>query len=133
MGRSVRRQQGFASPPEGDFVNHVAWWRIAAALVVLGSLGFFTAIFSPIYVHNLELQSFVTDVAARPDTPAKSDDLVRTWVLDKAHQLDLPIREGNVKITHSADGTRIDVRYQVRVDLPGYTVNLHFYPGAGSQ
>jgi hypothetical protein len=28
---------------------------------------------------------------------------------------------------------RIDVRYQVRVDLPGYTVNLHFYPGAGSR
>jgi hypothetical protein len=28
---------------------------------------------------------------------------------------------------------RIDVRYFVRVTLPGYTVDLHFYPGAGSR
>jgi len=25
------------------------------------------------------------------------------------------------------------VRYSVRVNLPLYTVDLHFYPGAGSQ
>jgi hypothetical protein len=25
------------------------------------------------------------------------------------------------------------VRYFVRVSLPGYTVDLHFYPGAGSR
>ena len=30
-------------------------------------------------------------------------------------------------------GTRIDVRYVARVDLPLYTVDLHFYPGAGSK
>jgi hypothetical protein len=30
-------------------------------------------------------------------------------------------------------GTRIDVRYNARVDLPLYTVDLHFYPGAGSK
>ena len=28
---------------------------------------------------------------------------------------------------------RIDIRYFVTVDVPGYTVNLHFYPGAGSE
>jgi len=28
---------------------------------------------------------------------------------------------------------RIDVRYFVRVNLPAYTVDLHFYPGAGSK
>jgi hypothetical protein len=27
----------------------------------------------------------------------------------------------------------IEVRYAVRVDLPFYTVDLHFYPGAGSR
>ena len=113
--------------------RQVPAWRIAVAIVVLAGLIFFAAMFAPIYVHNLELQNFVTGVAARADTQSKSDDLVRTWVLDKAHQLDLPVRADNVKIEHSPDGTRIDVRYQVRVDFPGYTVNLHFYPGAGSR
>jgi hypothetical protein len=114
-------------------VNRVPAWRIAAAVFVLAALALFAAIFTPIYVHNLELQNFVAEVAARPDAQAKSDDLIRTWVLDKAHQLDLPIRADNVKITHSQEGMHIDVRYQVKVDLPGYTVNLHFYPGAGSR
>lgn len=107
-------------------------WRIAAAVVLLAGLALFAILFLPIYFHNLEFQNFVADVAARSDSASKSDDLLRTWVLDRAHQLDLPVRSGDVKIAHSPDGMRIDVRYQVRVDLPGYTVNLHFYPGAGS-
>ena len=38
-----------------------------------------------------------------------------------------------VGIKRSAKGVRIDVRYIVRVDFPLYTVDLHFYPGAGSR
>ena len=114
-------------------MNRVPAWRIAAAVLVLAGLALFAAIFTPIYVHNLELQNFVAEVAARPNAQTKSDDLIRTWVLDKAHQLDLPLRADNVQIAHAPDGMRIDVRYQVKVDLPGYTVNLHFYPGAGSR
>ena len=111
----------------------VAPWRIGAAIVVLAGLVVLIAMFAPIYLHNMELQNFVTEVAARPDTASKSDDLLRTWVLDKAHDLQLPVRSDNVKIVHTAQGMRIDVRYFVRVDLPGYTVDLHFYPGAGSR
>ena len=53
-------------------------------------------------------------------------------MLDKAHELDLPVKADNVKILRLHDGMRIDVRYFVRVNFPGYTVDLHFYPGAGS-
>lgn len=114
-------------------MRRVAGWRIAAAAALVAGLALFAIVFLPIYIHNLQLQNFVADVAARIDSASKSDDLLRTWVLEKAHELDLPIRADNVKIGHSSDGMRIDVRYQVRVDLPGYTVNLHFYPGAGSR
>ena len=114
-------------------MNHVPRWRIAAAVVLLAGLALFAILLLPIYFHNVQLQNFVADLAARADTASKSDDVLRTWVLDKAHELDLPIRSDNVKIAHSREGMRIDVRYQVRVDLPGYTVNLHFYPGAGSR
>lgn len=114
-------------------MTRVPRWRMAAAGVLLAGLVLFAILFLPIYFHNLELQNFVADVAARSDSASKSDDLLRTWVLDKAHELGLPVRAGDVKIAHSPDGMRIDVRYQVRVDLPGYTVNLHFYPGAGSR
>jgi hypothetical protein len=114
-------------------VSHVPRWRIAAAAVVLAALVAFTAMFAPIYLRNLELQNFVSGVAQGVENRTNSDDVLRTWVLDKAHALDLPVKEENVQVIRSREGVRIDVRYFVRVTLPGYTVDLHFYPGAGSR
>jgi hypothetical protein len=106
---------------------------MAAAAIVLTALAAFTAMFAPIYFRNLELQNFVSGVAQRVENQTNSDDVLRTWVLDKAHELDLPVKEDNVHIIRSREGVRIDVRYFVRVSVPGYTVDLHFYPGAGSR
>jgi hypothetical protein len=114
-------------------VSRVPRWRIASAAFVLAALLAFAAMFAPIYYRNLELQNFVSGVAQRVENQTNSDDVLRTWVLDKAHQLDLPIKEDNVHVIRSRGGVRIDVRYFVRVTLPGYTVDLHFYPGAGSR
>ncbi len=114
-------------------MNHVSRWRIAAAVVVLAGLLFFIGRFAPIYFRNLQFQSFVSETAQRVENQTKPDDVLRGWVLDKARQLDLPVQEGDVHIIRLPEGMRIDVRYLVRVDLPGYTVNLHFYPGAGSR
>ena len=114
-------------------MSRVPRWRIASAAVVLAALLAFAAMFAPIYYRNLELQNFVSGVAQRVENQTNSDDVLRTWVLDKAHQLDLPIKEDNVHVIRSRGGVRIDVRYFVRVTLPGYTVDLHFYPGAGSR
>jgi hypothetical protein len=114
-------------------VNRLPRWRIAAAVLILAGLFYFLALFAPIYFRNIELQRYVSGLTRTVDNTQKSDDLLRTWVLDKAHQLNLPVAEDNVHILRSGDGLHIDVRYFVRVDLPGYTVDLHFYPGAGSR
>ena len=114
-------------------MSHVSRWRMVAAAAVLTALLAFTAMFAPIYYRNLELQNYVSGVAQRVENQTSSDDVLRTWVLNKAHALDLPVKEDNVHVIRSKEGVRIDVRYFVRVDLPGYTVDLHFYPGAGSQ
>ena len=73
------------------------------------------------------------DVTHRPAAPTSSDDVLRSWVLSKAADLELPVMAGNVHIQRTAESVRIDVRYVVHVDLPLYTVDLHFYPGAGSR
>jgi hypothetical protein len=111
----------------------VSNWRVVAAAAVLLALVAMGARLVPIYVHNIELQQFVEDVTHRPAAPASSDDILRTRVLNKAADLDLPVKADNVQIQRSADSVRIVVRYVVRVDMPLYTVNLHFYPGAGSR
>ena len=114
-------------------MSRVPRWRIVAAAAVLAALAAFAAMFAPIYFRNLELQNFVSEAAQRVESKTNSDEVLRTSVLDKAHELGLPVREDNVHIIRSREGVRIDVRYFVRVTLPGYTVDLHFYPGAGSQ
>ena len=38
----------------------------------------------PIYIHNHELQQFVEDVTHRAAEPTSSDDVLRSWILDKA-------------------------------------------------
>jgi hypothetical protein len=122
-------------------VNRVSRWRIVAAAAALATLLFFILAFAPIYIRNFELQSFVATVPRRIEDQTKSgaapsDDLLRTWVLDKARGLDLPVGADSVQIQRAPTTgvvERIDVHYSVRVDLPGYTVSLHFYPGAGSR
>ena len=100
--------------------------------MVLAGLLFFLALFAPVYFRNLQLQNFVSNLGARRDAASLSDDVLRTWVLDKAHALDLPVKRDNVTITHEPEGRHIEVRYQVDMNLPGYSVKLHFYPAAGS-
>ena len=114
-------------------MNPLPRWRIAAAVLVLAGLALLAAKIGPLYIHNLELQNFAHDLGANPESRAKPDDLLRTQVLDKARALELPVKTENVQIARTPDTLRIDVRYIVRVDLPGYTVDLHFYPGAGSR
>ena len=110
----------------------VARWRIAAAVVVLAALLGFGAMFAPIYINNLRLQNFVAEIT-REASGKQTDDSLRAAVVEKANRLDLPVKADNVHIDHSPEGIRIDVRYFVRVSMPGYTVDLHFYPGSGSR
>ncbi len=111
----------------------VARWRIAAAIAVLAALLGFGALFAPIYLDNLHLQSYVAELTQSASAATHSDDQLSAQVVAKANELNLPVKADNVHIDHSPDGLRIAVRYFVRVTLPGYTVDLHFYPGAGSR
>ena len=73
----------------------------------------------------------MSEITRRVENTQKSDDLLRTWVIEEAAALALPVKANNVHIKRSPAGLRIDVRYVVRVGLPVYTVDLHFRPGSG--
>ena len=111
----------------------VARWRLAAGIVVLAAMASIGVRLVPIYLHNLALQQYVEEVTHGSVQSASTDEVLRTRVLEKAAELELPVKADNVQIQRSAENVRIDVRYAVRVDLPLYTVSLHFYPGAGSR
>jgi hypothetical protein len=109
-------------------VNRVPRWRTAAGLLVLAALGLFAAVLTPIYVRSLRFHEFVSSL---PDHVAMrdgslSDALLRDIVLAKARSLSLPVTASNVQIVRTGGEVRIVVRYVVKVDFPGYTVELHF-------
>lgn len=108
-------------------------WRQAAGIAVLAILAILGVKLIPIYFHNRELQQYVEDVTHRAATPTSSDDVLRAWVLQKAADLELPVGADDVHILRAAGNVHLDVRYVVHVNLPLYTVDLHFYPGAGSR
>jgi len=116
-------------------VNRLPRWRIAAAVAILGILAFLLSVCAPYYFHNLKLQSYVSDLTRSVDQRKLSDMEIRSLVLNKGEELALPIAAGDIRILRQPDGAvaHIDVRYVVPIDLPGYTVKLHFYPGAGSR
>ena len=114
-------------------MNRLPRWRIAAGCLILAILLLAAVLFTPLYFRNLALQNFVAGITHDVKNQEKPDGILRTWILEKAEQLELPVTEDNVHIMRAPEGMRIDVRYSVRVNLPLYTVDLHFYPGAGSR
>lgn len=107
-------------------MNGVPKWRIVAGILVLAALGFFAAVLTPVYVHAFKFREYVSGLARNPDSRDRSDDALLRMVLAESHGLNLPVMASGVQITRTGGNLRIDVRYKVAVDVPGYTVDLHF-------
>jgi hypothetical protein len=107
-------------------VNGVAKWRLAAGVLVLAALGFFAVVLTPIYWRGFAFRKYVSGLTHSVETRNRSDDALRDLTLAKARSLNLPVTASGVQITHDGGDVRIDVRYVVKVDFPGYAVELHF-------
>jgi hypothetical protein len=107
-------------------VSRVPSWRLAAGALVLAALGVFTAVLAPIYIRNFHFHEFVSDLTHNVETRERSGDALKGMVLAKARSLSLPVTASDVQITRTGEDVRIVVRYVVKVDLPGYRVELHF-------
>jgi len=114
-------------------LNPVPRWRIAAALTVLALLAGFAVVLAPTYYRNLKLQRSVVEITQNVENQTQPDDRIRLLVLNRAQELDLPVKADNVHINRWQRKLRIDVGYFVRVAFPGYTVDLHFHPASTSQ
>ena len=104
--------------------------RLAAGVVVLLILAFIGLVLSPSYVANRKLQRYISELSQNPPAAAPAES-VRAAIVNKAASLGLPVRSDDVHVEVSPGGVRIQVLYLVRVDVAGYTVDLHFRPAAG--
>jgi hypothetical protein len=58
---------------------------------------------------------------------------LRVDIMNKASELGLPVKAGQVRIRRSGGQLRIEIFYLTPVDLVLYTVDLHFRPRAGGR
>lgn len=107
-------------------MNGVPKWRLAAGILVLAALGFFAAVLTPVYIHAFEFREFVSGLTHNVETRDRSDEALTGMIVAKSRSLSLPVTASSVQITRNGGDVHIDVRYRVQVDLPGYTVELHF-------
>ena len=96
------------------------------ALALLGVFVYLTANLAPYFIRNLRLQQSVEEITRSVGIPTQSPDAVRERVVARARQLGLPVEASDVQVAMSGNSVRISIRYVVKVDLPGYTVKLHF-------
>lgn len=101
--------------------------RVALGILVLCGLVAIGILLVPPYFQNSRFQRYLDDAVTRP----VSAEVLRADIVNRAAQMGLPLREGDVRITpRDGNGLRVDIVYVNRVDLALYTVDLHFHPSA---
>jgi hypothetical protein len=100
--------------------NKLPLWRLIAGLVVLGSFAAVIVFLTPVYLDDFRLYRYAKSL------PAASDEVLTAEVVARAHDLNLPVRPGNVHIDRTGGRTKIELRYTVKMDLLVYPVDLHF-------
>jgi len=98
-------------------------------LVIVGGI-FVSVKLIPPYFNNYQFNDWLKDEATHDSYSVKTESDIRTAVIKKAQEFDIPLTENDVKVTRYGaqyNGTVIiQALYVIHVDFPGYPVDLHF-------
>jgi hypothetical protein len=106
------------------------FWRLIAAILVLAVMAGVLLTLAPVYIEDYRLGQYIRSLAHAPNVATTPDETLRSAVLTRARQLDLPIQPGDVQISHPNGKVQLQLKYAVQMDFPLYQVDLHFHPGA---
>lgn len=107
------------------------WWRLAAAIFILGGMAVVLISLAPFYLRDWQLRNYARTLMNGPDVASLADSSLQQDVAGRAGQLGLPVAANNVQIAHEGNRTKMDVRYTVHFEL--YQVDLHFHTAAASK
>jgi hypothetical protein len=94
-------------------------------LVLLLAAGLVAYKVIPVKVRAAEMRDVVIDEAR--SAGQNPDSRIMQTILTRAKHLDLPVTENNVSIVRGGGMIRIDVKYTLEVDFPGYTYVWNFH------
>jgi hypothetical protein len=105
-------------------------WRLIAAILVLLCMAGILLALAPVYFEDYQLRQYIRSLARGPNT---LDETLRSAILARARQLDLPVDPGDVRVTHPDGKLHLQLDYKVQMDFPLYQVDIHFHPSATSR
>jgi hypothetical protein len=105
-------------------------WRLIAAILVLLCMAGILLALAPVYFEDYQLRQYIRSLARGATT---SDDALRSAILARARQLDLPVDPGDVRVTHPDGKLHLQLDYKVQMDFPLYQVDIHFHPSSTSR
>ena len=79
----------------------------------------------PVKVRTADLRQTVTDEARAAGT--HNDGHIMKAILNEAERLELPVTKDDVEIVRRRDSIRIDVKYMVPVQFPGFKYEWNFH------
>jgi Flp pilus assembly protein CpaB len=101
-------------------------WRILAAVIILAVLGGAAVWLAPAYARHYRFQRAMDAVLAEPGLASRPVEAIQVAVAARAASLGIPVKPEQVRVEWRGGRWEAEVRYAVRVDLPLYTVDLHF-------
>jgi hypothetical protein len=107
--------------------------RLAGAVVILAVLAGSAVLLAPAYWRNLRLQQQLEGMVSEPDLQKRPDEQLRVSVAGMAASLGIRLRQDEVRIDRTGGRFRVEAKYVVRVDIPVYTVDLHFRAASGAK
>jgi hypothetical protein len=106
-------------------------WRTAAAVLILAALVGLAAVLAPPYVRNWRLQQYLNSLAEDPSVSSQPPEQIASEVSREAARLGIALEASRVRVVIRGGRLSIRAPYLVRVEMPGYAVDLHFRPEAG--
>ncbi len=103
-------------------------WRLIAALCVLAGMAVILLTLAPVYFEDFQMRQYIRSLARGANAPAMADQSIRSAVIARARQLDLPIQPEEVLISRANGKLQVQMKYAVQMDFPLYQVDLHFHP-----
>ncbi len=106
-------------------------WRAVAAVLILAGLVGMAGVLAPPYVRNWRLQQYLNSLADDPNAPSRPPQQIASEVSRQAASLGIQLDPSSIHVVTRDARLSIHALYVVRVELPGYTVDLHFRPEVG--
>jgi hypothetical protein len=107
------------------------WRLIAGILVLLGMAGILLAL-APVYFEDYELGQYIRSLP-RAGSAAAPDEALRSAVLTRSRQLDLPVEPSDIEFAYPGGKRQLQVKYAVQMEFPLYQVDLHFHHSASTR